>query len=102
MAVLVLVIIDNFDRIALSFTPNETDPPLVVDPDTVLACPPASQRLQAICGRNTQVIQALGSVEDPQLPAGKRLDLIRQATRHVAIPYPFGLLVSEGPDHERL
>ena len=92
--------IDDFDRVALPLLPDEADAPLVVDPDAVLACALPPQRFQPICRRNAQVIEAVRSVEHPQLPSGERLNLIRKATRHVAVPYALRLLVCEAPDHD--
>ena len=59
------MIVDDFDLVALPLAPEETDTPLVVDPDAVLPCALPFHRFQAICGRNAQVVEALGRVEHP-------------------------------------
>jgi hypothetical protein len=45
------MVIDNLNVICVSACPTETNPPLVVDSDAVLAGSIASKRFQAIAGR---------------------------------------------------
>jgi hypothetical protein len=49
-----LVIINDFDAMAMAIAPSETDPPLVVNADRVLPLPPATQCFQAIARRRSQ------------------------------------------------
>jgi hypothetical protein len=50
--------------------PFETDPPLIVDADAVLAGPVASQFLQAVARRNSEVVECYGGVEDEESSKG--------------------------------
>jgi hypothetical protein len=93
------MIVDDFDLVALTFVPHEADAPLVVDSDAVPARALSPQKFQTIRGRDPQVLEALGRVEHPQLPAGKRLNLIRQPARNVTVPDALGFLVREASDH---
>jgi hypothetical protein len=49
------VIIDNFNVKGMPVTPPEADPPLLVDPDAVLALSVALQSLELIRASNRQV-----------------------------------------------
>jgi hypothetical protein len=44
------MIVHELDVVSVSVAPDETKPPLLVDPDRVLSAPIAAQRLQAIPG----------------------------------------------------
>jgi hypothetical protein len=54
-----LVIVDdlNVDRASRTFRPLETDTPLVVDPNAVLALPISTQSLETVAGQGAQVLQ---------------------------------------------
>jgi hypothetical protein len=45
------MVIHNFDIVSIAFSPDETEPPLIIDPDTVLAGPIAHQGLQVVAWR---------------------------------------------------
>jgi len=45
------MIIDDFNIVCISFSPNKTESPLLVDPDTVLPFAITVQRFQAVAGR---------------------------------------------------
>jgi hypothetical protein len=48
------MVIHNFNLEGVARTPNEADPPLVIDSNRMLTLPVASQRLQMIPGRGSQ------------------------------------------------
>jgi len=50
------MIVHELDVVGVSVAPDETDPPLVVDPDRMLSAPVASKRFQAVAGRDAQVV----------------------------------------------
>jgi len=60
---MLLMVIDDLHVISVRAAPNETDPPLVIDPDTMLAAPVTFQRFQAIAGWNEQVRKPPGGVQ---------------------------------------
>ena len=53
----VSVVIDDLDVMRIAVVPAETDAPLVVDADAVLAIAVSFQCLQAVAGRYAQVVQ---------------------------------------------
>ena len=78
--------------------PRETDPPLVINPNAMLAAPVAFQCLQAIPGWNPQIGQPPGPVQVQQLSPGDALNgaetwdqLVVEKQRCIGAP--------EGPDH---
>jgi hypothetical protein len=83
----------------MPIVPDKANAPLSVYPDAVPAGTPALQRFKAIGGRDAHIVEPLGGIEHPQFPPGERLDLNRQAARHLAIAYPCRFLVGETPDH---
>lgn len=62
------MVIDNFDLVGVSVPPNETYPPLVVDPDRVLAGPGSLKLLQPVAGDSPQLAEGDGGVNYRQFP----------------------------------
>lgn len=58
-----LVVVDDFYPICMTFVPNETQPPLIIDPDAVLVLPIAFQTLQSISRQRAESVKTFGSVE---------------------------------------
>src|SRR5437868_1601527 len=62
-----VVIVDDLDISWSSSGPHEANPPLIVDPNTVLAGAVGPEAFQTISWRNAQVAQIDGPVEQAQL-----------------------------------
>ena len=62
------MIIDDFHVITMPVAPNETNPPLLVDPYGVLPLPVTSQGFQLIPWRRRQDAQFRGGMQLQQLP----------------------------------
>ena len=58
----------------LAVSPDETNPPLVVDSDTVLPGPFSLERFQAIARGNPKFLQPLGGMEVQESAPGRTLD----------------------------
>jgi hypothetical protein len=71
------VVIDDLDAISIAIIPRETDAPLVVDPDTMLSFSCSFQCLKSIGWWRSEVLQLLGIVQHPEIPARNRLNLAR-------------------------
>jgi hypothetical protein len=56
------MIIDDLDVFRRSFPPEETDSPLVVDPNAILPVPVAAQSLEPVSWNRTQIRQDLSVV----------------------------------------
>jgi hypothetical protein len=59
----------------MAISPDETDPPLVVDADRMLPAAIALQRLETIGGRNAKIGKALRRIEQTQLAQGDSLNV---------------------------
>jgi hypothetical protein len=66
--------IDDFHFITMAITPDETDSPLIVDPNRVLPFTIASKCFQLISGRRCQNAQLRGCMKLEQLPYRNPLD----------------------------
>lgn len=69
------MVIDNFYILGAFGCPHEADAPLVVDADAVLALAVALQGFKPVAGRDTQVVQHMGRVQQAQLFQGGCLDI---------------------------
>jgi hypothetical protein len=57
------VIVRYLDTFGIAVVPDEANPPLIVDPDTVLTFAIALQRFKTIGRRYPEIIQGSGIVE---------------------------------------
>ena len=96
------MVVDDFDFMRGAILPDETDSPLTVDADAVLACSVTSEGFQAIARRNTEGVELGRCVQHQQLPPGRTLDVRREPTRPASSEQPLGLGVSEGANHGRM
>ena len=94
-----LVIIDDLDVKGVTLTPPETDPPLLVDPDAVLALAIVFQSLELIRARNRKILQVSSGVQLLQLHQRPVLNVARKTLGVLATPDPFSLPASKGLDH---
>jgi hypothetical protein len=93
------MIIDDFDVKCVTVTPLETDPPLLVDPNAVLALAIALQSLKLIRARNRKVFQISSRIQLLQLHQCPLLNVAWDTLAVLATPDPLALLVSKGLDH---
>jgi hypothetical protein len=61
-----LVVVDDLNVFGPCWRPADRDPPLLVDPDAVLPGAVAAQFLQSVAGRDLQVVEGLGYIQDQQ------------------------------------
>src|SRR5262245_26011345 len=93
------MVVDDLDFVGMALTPDEADPPLVVDADRMLAAPIALQRLQPVAGRNAKIIETDRVVEKTQLAQSNGLNVARKAAAAKARPDRGRFLVAEARDH---
>jgi hypothetical protein len=92
------VIVGYLDLKCIAIAPGETDPPLVVDPDTVLSLAAPLQFLQAIARRHPKIPNRRCSVKDQELSPRRPLDSPKP--RDVPImKESFGIWRPKRPDH---
>jgi hypothetical protein len=95
------MVIDNLHVVRVAALPAETNTILVVNTDALLPRTVTPQLLQAVSGRDTEVIQRLRSVDEQQLPQRRTLERLGELTAALAPEEAFGLTVAEAPDHAR-
>ena len=61
------MIIDDLDIVGLAIVPPETNTPLVIDPNAVLAVSITRELFQAISRRDAQVIQSFRRINEQEL-----------------------------------
>lgn len=69
------MVVRDPDGVGVRLFPYKTDPPLVANPNAVLAGPIAFQGLQAVPGRRQQVLQNVRLIQIQELPARGPLDV---------------------------
>ena len=96
------MIVDDLDVVCVGSEPSETDAPLIVDSDAVLASPVSGEFLKAIRGRNAEVEEAGRGIKHDEFAKGNSL----KVRRHSANPLPFekalGVGVAKAADHEHI
>jgi hypothetical protein len=85
------VVVDYLDVGCISIRPFETDPPLIVDPDAVLALPIALQPLKLVSRRYPQVLYVLSCFEQEELPQSLTLNVFAPLGDADPIEYLRGL-----------
>src|SRR5579883_3398658 len=93
------VVVDDFDISWSSGGPDEANPPLIVDSNTVLAGSISFQGLEAISRWHPKVVHIKRRVEQAQLAQRHVLDIRRQPPAPLAIPDARRLCISEAQDH---
>ncbi len=94
------MIIADFGAVRVTVSPDETHAPLIVDPDAPLSLSQSFQTLQAVSGRNAQVLEASGVVQHSELAPGDSLDWGRQLARHLPFPDLARLVILKRRNHE--
>lgn len=89
------MVVHDLDIVSVLSPPSETQPPLIVDADTVLSFSGSLERLEPVGGRNGQIDQILGIVEHPELSPGDLLDGQRDPPGNVPKPYRFRFAITK-------
>jgi hypothetical protein len=93
------MIVDDLDVPSFAIAPHKTDPPLIVNANAALTLAVAAQRLQAIAGRNTQIVKLLRRVNCKKFNAGATLNLRRQIANSVPCEDRSRAFVTKALDH---
>jgi hypothetical protein len=76
------MVVNDLDLFGTALRPDKAYPPLLVDPNAVLARPVAPQGFQVVGWRQAQVFQAFGGIQHP------------------TAEYLLGLLIAKAQDHD--
>ena len=94
-----LVIVGDLDVVRVAVLPPEADAPLIVDANTVLPGAIPFQLLQAISGRDAEVLELLCGVHEAELPEQRTLEVGREAADTLALKQALGVPIGEALDH---
>ena len=89
------VIIRDLDVFGMAVVPDETDSPLVIDPDAVLSFSVAFQDFQTVAGRRSEVFQLDCGMHMQKLSESDPLNIRRDSPRSFPVEDPLGFLVPE-------
>jgi hypothetical protein len=92
------MVVGDFDFMGISIPPNETDSPLVVDANAVLAGAAASQGFEPISGQGCEVLQRAGGVQHAKFPQGAALDGLPSPARFPPVQ-ALGIRIAKRQDH---
>src|SRR5262245_2405237 len=95
------VVVDDLDFVGIALSPDEADPPLVVDADRMLTAPIALQGLQPVARRHAKIIETDRVVEKTQFAQSNGLNVAREAAAAEACPDRGRFLVAVARDHGR-
>jgi hypothetical protein len=96
------MVVNYLNVVRIRFTPDEADPPLVVDADAPLALPVALQLLEPIRWRNRQIFKSHGGIQHAEFPDRYLLQIGRKLARPLEAEQPFRLVVRPALDHLRM
>src|SRR3954468_8217127 len=94
-----LVVVDKLDVPGAGGAPCETNPPLVIDPNAVLAGAVAAQLLQAVAGWHAKVVNALSGIDENKLVVGEPAEFPAELLDVAAMPDRLGVLIPDRADH---
>ena len=95
-----LAIVDYLDLPSVAITPDETDPPLLVDANAMLPKPVAAKGLQTVAGRYPQIVETASRVDCNQPGPSPFLDLHGQPANGMACEDGRRALACKALDHE--
>jgi len=93
------MVIHNFHIQRIFALPAETNAPLVVDVDAVLAFAVVFQGFQVVAVRLAQVIQTPRLMQQQQFAPRRALNLVRQPPRRFIVEQPLGFLAGKAAYH---
>jgi hypothetical protein len=96
------MIVNDLNVRRVTVTPPETDPPLLVNPDAVLAFAIAFQGLELIRAWNKKVLQISSRIQLLQLHQRPLLNVARKPLGVLATPDSLSLLATKGLDHRNI
>lgn len=86
----------------IAVLPSKTDAPLVVDTDAPLPDPITGQLFEAVSRRNTEEVEARGSVKLFQFALRSPLGVLRQPGRESAVKEFFRFFAGKGRNHKEI
>jgi hypothetical protein len=94
-----LMVIHDLDAVGIPILPEETNPPLIVDPNAVLTFAVTFQSLKAVGRRRLQIFKGTSPLKHPEFSKSHPLNILRKLSRNLTMEQPLRLFVLEVLDH---
>jgi hypothetical protein len=95
-----LMVVAQFNVMAAAVPPDETDAPLVVDPDGMLPPPVSLEGFEVIARWHPEILQASHRVDQKQLPNRTLQDISTDPARRFSCMEPRRPPIREALDHD--
>ena len=93
------MVVNKLDLVRIAVPPAETNAPLIIDANTVLARSLPFEFLQAIAGRDAQVLELLGGVNEAEFSEHRPPEIGREAPDGLALEEPLRVPIGKALDH---
>ena len=93
------MVVNDLDVMRVAILPAKADPPLIVDPDTVLSSAIALELLEPVARRNTKVVQGFSCVHNHQLPQHDPAEVAGISADRLPVEEAGSVAVAEALDH---
>jgi hypothetical protein len=95
------VIADDRDVERVALMPPEADPPLIIDPDTVLSRPIPLELLEAVARRRSEIFELLGRVKHHQFAEHEMQEFGGEASDALPLKKALRVAIREARDHSK-
>ena len=95
------MIIHDLNVEGVAVLPAKADPPLIIDVNAMLAGPTAFELLQTVARWNAEILELLGSIDEPQLAEHGPVQLGREPAHALALKETLGIPIGEALNHPR-
>ncbi len=96
------MVIHNLNAFCVLPRPLKTNPPLIVDSDTVLPLPRTLQGFQPVAGWTSKIVQGSSLVKILQFPPSHLLHILSQDQRAISLEDFLGLLAGKAHYHYKI
>lgn len=95
------MVIDDLYTFSKTIAPKETDPPLVVDTDTMFSLAVPLQGLKPIRGRKSKILQPDSGIDRIESHERSLLNLSRELPHKLAFKNSFGIRITKRLNHAK-
>lgn len=96
------MIVGDLHIVGVTISPAKANPPLIVDPDAVLALSISGELFEAVSRRHSEIAQQVSCVKQEELLQGHPVNTLWEPFRALAIEDSLGLWVIEAPNHRTI
>jgi hypothetical protein len=100
MGEVLLVVVNDLDVIRVPVLPAKADAPLIVDANAVLARAIAFEFFESVAGRDTQVLELLGGINEANLTEHEPEEVGREPPDALPLKQALGVPIRDLLDHQ--